>query len=282
MSTVSVVTGAAGAMGALCARALAPEVDVLLLTDLVRGPLDAVGEEIARTTGCRVSALAGDLTDAHFVADLARAARDLGTLHSLVQTAGLSPTMAGWQQILRVDHVAVVAVLDAFLPAVGPGSAAVCIASIAGHLGAFDPVMDAVLDDPFAPDFDDRFRTAFGGEPDPGSTYRLAKRGVIRTCERAAVAWGARGGRVVSLSPGMIDTEMGRLELDHQPITVQMAQMTPVGAGRSADGCILPGLPNDIANAVRFLCSDAAGFVSGCDLRVDGGLVGAMNQPNEG
>ena len=282
MSTVSVVTGAAGAMGAWCAGALAPEVDVLLLTDLAHGPLDAVGEEIARTTGCRVSALAGDLTDAHFVADLARAARDLGSLHSLVQTAGLSPAMAAWQQILRVDHVAVVAVLDAFLPAVGPGSAAVCIASIAGHLGAFDPVMDAVLDDPFAPDLDDRFRAAFGGEPDPGSTYRLAKRGVIRTCERAAVAWGARGGRVVSLSPGMIDTEMGRLELDHQPIAVQMAQMTPVGAGRSADGGILPGLPADIAHAVRFLCSDAAGFVSGCDLRVDGGLVGAMNQPNEG
>jgi NAD(P)-dependent dehydrogenase (short-subunit alcohol dehydrogenase family) len=282
MSTVSVVTGAAGAMGASCAGTLAPEVDVLLLTDVARGPLDAVGEKIARTTGTRVSALPGDLTDAHFVADLARAARDLGTVHSLVQTAGLSPTMAGWQQILRVDHVAVVAVLDAFLPAVGPGSVAVCIASIAGHLGAFDPAMDAVLDDPFAPDFDDRFRAAFGGEPDPGSTYRLAKRGVIRTCERAAVAWGARGGRVVSLSPGMIDTEMGRLELEHQPIAVQMAQLTPVGAGRSADGCVLPGLPADIADAVRFLCSDAAGFVSGCDLRVDGGLVGAMRQPNEG
>jgi NAD(P)-dependent dehydrogenase (short-subunit alcohol dehydrogenase family) len=281
MTTVSVVTGAAGAMGALCARALAPAVDVLLLTDVDHPRLDVVGEEIARTTGTRVSAYPGDLTHPLFVADLARAARDLGTLHSLVQTAGLSPAMAGWQQILRVDLAAVVAVLDAFLPAVQPGSAAVCIASIAGHLGAFDPAMDAVLDDPNAADFDDRYRAAFGDEPDPGSTYRLAKRGVIRACERAAVAWGAQGGRVVSLSPGMIDTEMGRLELDHQPIARHMAEMTPVGEGRSADGCVLPGLPADIANAVMFLCSDAAGFVSGCDLRVDGGLVGAMNQPNE-
>jgi NAD(P)-dependent dehydrogenase (short-subunit alcohol dehydrogenase family) len=282
VTTVSVVTGAAGAMGAWCARALAPAVDVLLLTDLDRDRLDAVGEELAHATGTRVSALAGDLTDPRFAPHLARSATDLGTLHSLVQTAGLSPTMAGWSQILRVDLVAVVAVLDAFLPSVQPGSAAVCVASIAGHLGTFDPAMDAVLDDPYAPDFDERFRAAFGSEPDPGSTYRLAKRGVIRACERAAVAWGTRGGRVVSLSPGMIDTEMGRLELEHQPITVQMAEMTPVGAGRSADGCILPGLPADIANAVTFLCSDAAAFVSGCDLRVDGGLVGAMNQPNEG
>ena len=98
--------------------------------------------------------------------------------------------------------------------------------------------MDAVLDDPGAPDLDERFRVAFGAvagaEPDPGSTYRLAKRGVLRLCERAAVAWGRRGGRVVSVSPGLIDTEMGRLELEHHPIKVQMAEMTPVGAGRAA------------------------------------------------
>jgi NAD(P)-dependent dehydrogenase (short-subunit alcohol dehydrogenase family) len=189
--------------------------------------------------------------------------------------------MAGWEQILRVDLVAVASVLDRFLPLVGPGSAAVCLSSISGHLGEFDPAMDGVLDDALAPDLEARFRAAFGGEPDPGSTYRLAKRGVIRLCERAAVPWGARGGRVVSVSPGLIDTEMGRLELEHHPIKVQMAEMTPVGAGRDGGGSVLPGRTDDIAQAVAFLCSDAAAFVSGCDVRVDGGLVAAMNRPDD-
>lgn len=281
MTKVAVVTGAAGAMGAVCAQALAPTVDVLLLTDRDHAKLDAVGEEIARATGCRVSALPGDLGDPAFPANLARAAADLGTLHALVQTAGLSPSMAGWSEILRVDLVAVATLLDACLPSVVAGSVAVCLSSISGHLGAFDPAMDAVLDDPGAADLDDRFRAAFGGEPDPGSTYRLAKRGVLRLCERAAVPWGRQGGRVVSISPGLIDTAMGRLELEHHPIKVEMAARTPVGAGRPPAQTVLPGRTEDIAHAVRFLCSDAASFVSGCDVRVDGGLVAAMHAPDD-
>jgi len=149
-------------------------------------------------------------------------------------------------------------------------------------MGAFDPAMDAVLDDALAPDLEARYRAACGAEPDPGATYRLAKRAVIRLCERVAVTWGPRGGRVISLSPGLIDTEMGRLELEHNPIKTWMAEITPVRAGRCDDGTVLPGRADDIASAIAFLCSDAASFVSGCDLRVDGGLVAAMDQQGNG
>jgi NAD(P)-dependent dehydrogenase (short-subunit alcohol dehydrogenase family) len=96
-------------------------------------------------------------------------------------------------------------------------------------------------------------------------------------CELVAVEWGRRGARVVSLSPGLIDTEMGRLELVHNPIKTRMAEMTPVGGDRSGSDTVLPGRAEDIANAVAFLCSEQAAFVSGCDIRVDGGLIGAMN-----
>jgi NAD(P)-dependent dehydrogenase (short-subunit alcohol dehydrogenase family) len=165
-------------------------------------------------------------------------------------------------------------------------------------MGAFDPAMDAVLDDALAPDLDARYRAAYGPEPgpepdpgpepgpepepDPGMTYRLAKRAVIRLCERAAITWGERGGRVVSLSPGLINTAMGRLELENNPIKTWMVENTPVGAHRRGDGAVLPGQSEDIANAVAFLCSDAASFVSGCDIRVDGGLIGAMNHQSNG
>ncbi len=276
MTSVSIVTGAAGAMGGACAHRLADGVDILLLSDVNEPALDAAAAEIERHGGARVELVVADLGAVDAATRLAARAGELGTFRALVHTAGLSPAMAGWQDILRVDLVGVARLLDAFLPLVEPSSVAVCVASIAGHLGAFDPAMDALLDDALAPDLEHRFLDACGPDPDSGATYRLAKRAVIRLCEQAAIGWGARGGRVVSLSPGLIDTEMGRLELEHNPIKHWMAEVTPVSVGRRTETAVLPGRVEDIAAAVAFVASDAAAFVSGCDLRVDGGLVGAM------
>ena len=84
---------------------------------------------------------------------------------------------------------------------------------------------------------------------------------------------------MLSLSPGLIDTGMGRLELAENPIKVHLAAMTPVTSSHQAPDPALPGHTQDVADAVAFLCSEQAAFVSGCDLRVDGGLIAAMNQP---
>ena len=233
MTTVSVVTGAGGAMGAACTLALAPAVDVVLVTDVDEQRLGATAERVHDETKTDVHTLAGDIGDRAFVGELAARARTFGDLRAVAHTAGLSPAMTDWREILRVDLVAVAALLDAFSPSVGRGSVAVCLASISGHMGAFDPAMDAVLDEPLAADLQVRFRALAGDAPDSGATYRLAKRAVIRSCERAAVAWGARGGRVVSLSPGLIDTGMGRLELEQNEIKRSMAAMTPVGRDRT-------------------------------------------------
>lgn len=277
MTNVSVVTGGAGAMGAACALTLAATVDVVLLTDLDPERLGSTAERIGSQTTATVCSLTGDLSEPEFVGELAARSQALGHLHSLVHTAGLSPSMAPWADILRVDLVATARLLDVFLTCAAPGSVAVCLASLAGHIGPFEPRMDTLLDRPFDADLESRFQALTGAEPDPGITYRLAKRGVIRLCERAAVSWGACGGRVVSVSPGLIDTAMGRLELQNNPIKKWMADLTPVGGDRSEPDTLLPGLTRDIADVVAFLCSDKASFVSGCDVRVDGGLTAAMN-----
>jgi NAD(P)-dependent dehydrogenase (short-subunit alcohol dehydrogenase family) len=81
----------------------------------------------------------------------------------------------------------------------------------------------------------------------------------------------------VSISPGLIDTGMGRLELEHNAIKTRMAEITPVAAHRSHGETVLPGRIDDIAGAVAFLCSEQASFISGCDVLVDGGLLAAMN-----
>jgi NAD(P)-dependent dehydrogenase (short-subunit alcohol dehydrogenase family) len=277
MTTVSVVTGGGGAMGVACARVLAAAVDVVLLTDVDPVRLGSAAERLESETEATVCTLTGDLGEPELVAELATRAGSLGRLHSLVHTAGLSPSMAAWEDILRVDLIATGRLLDGFLSAAAPGSVAVCLASIAGHMGSFEPAVDELLMGPFDSGFADRFQALVGDRPDPGLTYRLAKRGVIRLCERAAVSWGTRGGRVVSVSPGLIDTAMGRLELENNPIKHWMAEMTPVGHRRAEPTAVLPGLTDDIADVVAFLCSDQAAFVSGCDVRVDGGLTGAMN-----
>jgi NAD(P)-dependent dehydrogenase (short-subunit alcohol dehydrogenase family) len=276
MTRVTVVTGAGGAMGRACARSLAPRSDILLCSDIADDRLRSATDELARTENAKVCTAPGDLSDPAFVHDLAERTRALGTLHALVNTAGLSPSMAGWQEILRVDLVAAARLLEAFEPIVESGSVAVHIASVSGHMGAFDPEMDALLDDPLAADLETRFTEQAGATPDAGATYRLAKRALIRLCERAAVRWGASGGRVVSVSPGLIDTHMGRLELEHNPIKVLLAETTPLGPARMHGGTPLPGRIDDIANAVAFLCSEQASFISGCDIRVDGGLAGAL------
>lgn len=281
MNTVSVVTGAGGAMGAACALALAPTVDVMLLTDIDGTPLEAVAERVEEETATKVGTLIGDIADKEVVEHLVACARTLGELRAVVHTAGLSPAMADWRRILRVDLAAAHLLLDGFLPAVVPGTVAVCIASIAAHLGEFDPAMDAVCEDPLSADFEERFLAKAPSAPEPGATYRLAKRAVIRLCERAAVRWGHRGGRVLSLSPGLIDTAMGRLELEHNEIKHWMAAITPVGGERTGPDTVLPGLAGDVSDAVAFLCSERAAFISGCDIRVDGGLIAAMHsQPS--
>jgi NAD(P)-dependent dehydrogenase (short-subunit alcohol dehydrogenase family) len=104
--------------------------------------------------------------------------------------------------------------------------------------------------------------------------YVLAKRGVTRLVEPSAAAWGARGGRITAIAPGLIETSMGLMELERQPIIPVMIEMTPVKRPDQT----LPGRPEDIANTVAFLVSDEASFISGCDIRVDGGLVGAGRQ----
>jgi NAD(P)-dependent dehydrogenase (short-subunit alcohol dehydrogenase family) len=268
-------------MGSACARAVGPTVDELLLTDCDEARLITVAEQLDPDVEATITTIVGDVGDPRLAPALAARVAEVGELRSLIHTAGVSPSMAGWRDILRIDLTGVERLLGVLAERVVPGTAAVCLASISGLMGPFDPEMDAVLDQPLHPDLTERFCSQFPGEPEPGATYRLAKRGVIRSCERAAVAWAERGGRVISLSPGLIDTPMGRLELDRNPVKEGMARLTPIRSARQSPGVPLPGNVADIAAAVRFLCSEDAAFISGCDLRVDGGLIAAMRHRHQ-
>jgi NAD(P)-dependent dehydrogenase (short-subunit alcohol dehydrogenase family) len=218
---------------------------------------DLAAPEIEGMTG-----VACDVSDPAAVEALAGQVRDLGPFRALVHVAGISPTMGPPRTIVDVDLVGTQRLLDAFQPLVEPGSVAVCFASSSAYqvpLFAPDPGMEAFLADPLADGFLDQVEERF---TDSGLAYGWAKRGVVLAVERAAVAWGPQGGRVVSVSPGLIDTDMGRQEMANQPAMQGLLDATPLERFGTAD---------ELAAAVEFLVSDQASFVSGVDLLVDGG-----------
>lgn len=254
------VTGAGSGMGRRCVDRLRSQGDLVLAVDLEPPAIEGV-------TGVRC-----DIADPTDVAQLMEHVRDLGTFRALAHAAGISPTMADARRIFAVDLVGTQRILDAFEALVAPGSAAVCFSSLAAYqIAPFaDPALDDLLDSPLDPAFLDRICSSV---TDSGFAYALAKRGVVRACARAAVRWGPRGGRVNSLAPGIIDTPMGRQELEEQPIMRDMLEQAPLGRLGAAD---------EVAAVAAFLLSEEASYVSGIDVLVDGGLVQGLAAAEHG
>jgi NAD(P)-dependent dehydrogenase (short-subunit alcohol dehydrogenase family) len=267
---VTLITGAGGGMGRACVERFRG--DQLLLVDMDERALEG-----ARVLAPEARWAVADLGARASIDALVRQTESLGGLERLLHLAGVSPTMVDATRILEVDLVGTAALLDGLAGAAGPGSVAICMASIAAHLLPVSPEVQAVLEDPLAPDLVARLERARGAPLDPGTAYALAKHGVVRLCQRAAAGWGARGARVLSLSPGLIDTPMGQLELKDNPGKRALIGLTPIRAPDDEGSVELPGRPADIADAVEFLAGPRARFVSGCDVRIDGGLVAALN-----
>jgi NAD(P)-dependent dehydrogenase (short-subunit alcohol dehydrogenase family) len=251
--TVGVVTGAASGMGRACVNRLRDTVEHLIAVD-VRQP------EIDGTIG-----IACDISDPDAVRALAERVGEMGPFRALAHAAGLSPTMADPRRIVEVNLVGTVRLLDAFEPLVTKGSAAVCFSSSAGYLPLelLGPELTELIKEPRADGFLDRVQSSMS---DSGLAYAWSKKGVQLEAAKAAVAWGPRGGRVVSLSPGLIDTPMGRLEFDNQPVMKSMVENTPLGREGTAD---------ELAAVAAFLLSDEASYLSGIDVLVDGALAAA-------
>lgn len=265
MAEVLVVTGAGG-MGMAIARRLGPGRRVLL-ADYAETVLERAVQQL-QAEGYDVHGRQTDVSDAAAVRSLADAAAELGTFRILVHTAGVSPVQAPPERVIAVDVVGTALVLDEFLRLAGPGSVAVCVASMAGAMATLPPEAEHLLaTTPTA---------KLAGLPlldparlDRGAAYSIAKRANQLRVQWASLQWGRKGGRVVSVSPGIISTPMGQEELSGPSGPMMRAMIAASGTGRV-------GTPDDIAAAVEFLVSPAASFITGTDLLVDGGAVAGV------
>ncbi len=265
---VVVITGAGG-MGLAIARRLGTGRHVVLADVIERALGDAT--RMLKGEGHQVHPVVTDVSDPGAVASLAAVAAGLGRIRTIVHTAGVSPVQASPDRIVLVDVIGTALLLDAFLPYAQAGTVAICIASMAGTMASL-PAEDerGLATTPTA-----ELASLSILDPatmNPGSAYGIAKRANQLRVRAAAIAWGRRGARVVSISPGIISTPMGQQELAG-PAGDAIRGMIAMSASQRV------GTPDDVASAVEFLVSPAASFITGTDLLIDGGVVAAIQFP---
>jgi NAD(P)-dependent dehydrogenase (short-subunit alcohol dehydrogenase family) len=241
----------------------------LLLADFNPEILDAAVKAL-ESTGYAVSAQRVDVASRESVRSLASAAAALGNVAQVAHTAGLSPNMASPAQILAVDLLGTALVLEEFGRVIAPGGSAVVISSMAGHMiPALPPEHDEALARTPA---DELLKLAFlqpAAVPNSGAAYAMSKRANHLRVQAASLTWGERGARVNAISPGIIATPMAQHEM-----------ASPTGAGYRAMIEASPakrmGAPDEVASAAAYLMGPDAGFVTGSDLLIDGGVIPAI------
>jgi NAD(P)-dependent dehydrogenase (short-subunit alcohol dehydrogenase family) len=263
MTETAIVTGGAGGMGLATAKILGRDHHVVV-ADVSQERIDAAVSTLA-SSGVTATGVVCDITDRRSVTSLFAQAGDTGRVRAVVHTAGVSPQMGSAEFIIKVNAVGTVNIADAFLPLTQEGDVLVNVASIAGHMAPSftQPKRAYRLSRSDVTAFEQKLVASTNRMPKkarPGAAYSTSKAFVIWYSRHMAADFGARGARILSVSPGSFDTEMGRLEED-------------AGAGKLLDFAALKrfGRPEEIAELLAFCASEKVGYLTGVDILIDGG-----------
>ena len=269
--TVGIVTGAGRGMGAACAERMADMVDVLVLVDRDEASLATQADMLAAAGHAPRSSPSSSTSRIRdgSPASSARVA-ELGPLRAVAHAAGLSPTMADWREILTVNLIGTARLVEA-CRAAGVGGHRRRLLRVGGGVArprpeTFLPTPCSTIHWPTASSSRSARRSVprsrIPAWPTPGANAACTGWSAGRPC-----AFGQVGARICSVTPGMIDTPMGRQEAEARDTSAMLVDMSPIHR---------EGRPDEVAAGAVFLLSDEASFISGIDLPVDGGLVAAI------
>ena len=264
----AVITGGAGGMGLATARIMGANQRVILV-DVNQQKLDAAAEELAQAN-IECDRRICDITNRQSVDDLVKEVSGQGDVTSLVHTAGLSPQMANAEMIMKVNAMGTINVNEAFYDIAHDGFSVVNVASMAAHLlpGFIIPRRS------YKYAFTDKetffrkmmFRcNMLPQKARTGMAYSLSKNFVTWYSKKQAKKFGDKGARILSVSPGSIDTEMGRLE--EKTGSAAMLEFAAIKRFGKAE---------EIAELLAFCAGDKASYMTGIDIPCDGGVTATI------
>ena len=222
---------------------------------------------IMNEAGFDTEALEMDLSSRESIRNLIAEAQKAGPITMLVNAAGVSPSQAPIEAILKVDLYGTAVLLEEVGKVIAPGGVGVTISSQSGHrMPALTPGEDEQL---ACTPTEELLNLKFLQPENIRDTlhaYQLAKRCNEKRVMAESVKWGEKGARINSISPGIIVTPLALDEFNGPRGDFYKNMFAKCPAGR-------PGTADEVANMAELLMSDKGAFITGADFLIDGGAT---------
>lgn len=264
MKDVMILTGA-GQIGMAIARRMGYGMKIMI-GDKKPENAQAIAE-IMNNAGFDAAAMEMDLSSRDSILSLISKAREYGEISMLVNAAGVSPSQAPIEAILKVDLYGTAVLLEEVGKVIKAGGVGVTISSQSGHRM---PALSAEADEQLACTPTEELLDLEILKPekikDTLHAYQMAKRCNEKRVMAEAVKWGERGARINSISPGIIVTPLAIDEFNGPRGDFYKNMFAKCPAGR-------PGTADEVANVAELLMGSKGAFITGADFLIDGGAT---------
>ena len=264
MKNVMLLTGA-GQIGMAIARRVGYGMKIVI-GDKRRENAEAIADTLNKA-GFTTVPVEMDLSSRASILALIDTAQQYGEISMLVNAAGVSPSQASIETILKVDLYGTAVLLEEVGKVIGKGGVGVTVSSQSGHRM---PALGMELDEQLATVPTEELLALEALQPqnikDTLHAYQMAKRCNVKRVMAEAVKWGNRGARINSISPGIIVTPLALDEFNGPRGDFYRNMFAKCPAGR-------PGTADEVANVAELLMSDRGAFITGADFLIDGGAT---------
>lgn len=264
MKNVMLLTGA-GQIGMAIARRVGYGMKIVI-GDKRRENAEAIADTMNKA-GFTTVPVEMDLSSRASILALIDSAQQYGEISMLVNAAGVSPSQASIETILKVDLYGTAVLLEEVGKVISKGGVGVTVSSQSGHRM---PALGIELDEQLATAPTEELLTLEALQPqnirDTLHAYQMAKRCNVKRVMAEAVKWGNRGARINSISPGIIVTPLALDEFNGPRGDFYRNMFAKCPAGR-------PGTADEVANVAELLMSDRGAFITGADFLIDGGAT---------